>query len=152
MLRAPDQSPLAEQLFALLLLQLSVTLSPASTLPAEVVKLSVGGSTGSGVTVTLTLSLAEPPAPLQLNMKVVFVCRGPTLAVPLPARAPLQPPEAEQLDASVDDQLNTTLAPAVICDALVLRVTVGASGTGCPATVTATELLVTPPTPKQVRV
>ena len=64
--------------------------------------------------------------------------------------APDQLPEAVQLDASTDDQLNVIVLPRLTFAGLAVRLTVGAVTTGGVLTVTVTLLVSLPPSPLQV--
>ena len=67
---------------------------------------------------------------------------------PLVAWLPLQPPEAAQEVALVDDQDSVELAPLAIVLGLALTLTVGAGE----VTVTVDDCAALPPAPEQVRV
>ena len=75
----PDQAPDAVQLVALVLDHVNVDAAPLATLVGEALKVSVG----AGRIVTPTLRLTEPPAPLQLSVKVESAVSAPVEAVPL---------------------------------------------------------------------
>jgi hypothetical protein len=77
----------------------------------------------------------------------VVVPVGETLCVPLVARAPLQPPLAVQLAASVLDHVRVLVCPEAMDVGLAARVTVGGG-----ATVTVVDWLVLPPVPVQASV
>lgn len=70
-------------------------------------------------------------------------------AEPDAPRAPIQPPEAVQPVALVDDQLSVDTAPVARLAGLAVSVTVGMGGAGM--TVTVAEALVLPPAPVQLR-
>jgi hypothetical protein len=53
-----------------------------------------------------------PPAPEQDRLNVVVAKSGPTSSLPAVVFAPLQPPDAEQEVALVEDQDNVVEAPA----------------------------------------
>jgi hypothetical protein len=67
---------------------------------------------------------------------------------PLMASEPLQPPEAAQAVALVEDQLNIDVAPLATVLGLALNVTVGAAE----VTVTVADCDALPPAPVQVTV
>ncbi len=67
-----------------------------------------------------------PPLPLQVRVKVVFAVRDPVDFEPVVASLPDQPPEAVQLVALVEDQVNVALLPLVTVLGDALKVTVGA--------------------------
>jgi hypothetical protein len=95
----PPQAPDAVQLVALLLDQLRVVESPLSMVEGLAERLKVGA--GGSVTRTVTLSLALPPAPEQVNVKVLLPFRLFVGADPLIERLPLQAPLAVQAVLSV---------------------------------------------------
>jgi len=64
--------------------------------------------------------------------------------VPLVAFVPLQPPEAEQLVALVEDHVSVLVAPAATEAGLALKLTVGAAAA---ATVTVAPDCAEPPAP-----
>ncbi len=76
-------------------------------------------------TVTKTLWLPLPPAPVQVRVYVVLVV-GETDWVPEVAFVPVQPPEAVQLVALVDDQVSVDDCPDVTEVGEAVRETVGA--------------------------
>ena len=91
---------------------------------------------------------AEPPAPVQVNVNLVAAVRFPVLWVPLIASVPLQPPDAAQEVAFVEDQVRVEAAPLATVVGLADRVTVGAAA----FTVTVADWAALPPLPVQVRV
>jgi hypothetical protein len=97
---------------------------------------------------TLAVAAPLPPPPLQLNVKLVAVVRFMMVSVPLGARAPLQPPEALQLSALLDDQVSVVLPPLVTVSGAALSMTRGAGG----VTVTLAVAAPLPPGPVHVRV
>ena len=66
------------------------------------------------------------------------------------ASVPVQPPDAIQDVAFVDDHVNTDVAPLAIEDGLALKVRVGDGG-GV-VTLTIADFVVVPPAPVQVKV
>jgi hypothetical protein len=104
---APLQAPDAVQLVALVELQLSVATPPAET----AVGLAVSTAVGTTLIVTST-GLLAPPAPVQDSAYVVLIASGAVACAPLAASAPLQPPDAVQAVAFVDDQVSVDAAPA----------------------------------------
>jgi len=66
-------------------------------------------------------------------------------SVPAPGFVPDQFPDALQLSASVDDQLNVIVPPRLTVGGLALRVRVGALTAGGALTVTVTLALSLPP-------
>ena len=116
----PDHPLEARQLVALLLDHVSVDALPLATLVGEALKVSVG----AGRMVTPTLRVTEPPAPLQLSVKVESVVSAPVEAVPLSDWRPLQEPEAVQLEALVVVQVSVDapLLATLVGKALKVRV------------------------------
>lgn len=62
---------------------------------------------------------------MQLNVNVVVEVTAGLWALPLTARAPLQPPDAVQESALLDDQLNVVIPPLDTLAGLAESVTVG---------------------------
>lgn len=144
---APAQAPEAEQLVALVEDHVRVAAPPGATLLGAAVSTTVGA--GGGVTVTVTDCEALPPGPLQVRVNKVLAVSAPVEAAPVVARAPLQPPLAVQVSASVEDQesVDEVLYGTVVGEAD--RVTLGVGGG---LTLTVTLWLALPPAPVQVRV
>lgn len=143
----PVQAPEAEQLVALVEDQVRVAAPPGATLLGVAVSATVGA--GGGVTVTVTDCAALPPGPLQESVNSVLAVSAPVEAEPNVARAPLQPPLAVQVSASVEDHesVDEVLYGTVLGEAD--RVTLGDGGG---LTLTVTVWLALPPAPVQVRV
>ena len=133
------------QLLALLDDQLSIADPPLLT----VVELALRPTVGGAETLTVTDWLALPPGPLQASVKVVVALSAPVLVLPLVGSLPDQPPEAVQLLALVEDQLNIADPPLLTVVGLALRLTVGLTGA---ETLTVTDRLALPPGPLQVSV
>jgi hypothetical protein len=77
------------------------------------------------------------------------VLSAPVLALPLVGSPPDHPPEAVQLVALVEDQLNVEAEPLLTVAGFALRLTVGLAGTD---TLTVTDCVALPPGPLQVSV
>jgi hypothetical protein len=77
---------------------------------------------------------------------VVVALTAPVAFAPLVARAPVQPPEAVQAVALVDDQVSVELPPRATLAGPALRETLG----GAAETVTVTDCDAEPPAPLQV--
>ena len=71
---------------------------------------------------------------------------------PVEALEPVQPPEAVQLLASVDDQLIVMLPPRATLEGLAVMLTVGSFTDDGSFTVTVTLSLALPPSPLQLSV
>jgi hypothetical protein len=100
------------------------------------------------VTDTVVDCDAEPPAPVQVKVNLVVAVSLPVLVLPLADSAPLQPPEAEQAVALVEDQVRVEAAPLATVVGLAESVTVGAGA----FTVTVAVWEALPPLPVQLRV
>lgn len=138
----PDQAPLAVQVVALAADQDRVDAAPLATDSGFAVSETVGAG---GVTVTVVDWAALPPGPVQLRLKVVVAARLAVLAVPLAPRLPLQPPEAVQPVAFVEDQVSRDVLPLAMVVGLAPSVTVG-------VTFTVAVWAAVPPGPLHVRV
>jgi hypothetical protein len=91
---------------------------------------------------------AVPPAPVQVRVNLVVVDSAPVPALPEGLSVPLQPPEAAQEVALVEDQVNVEVPPLATVVGLALRVTIGAGV----VTVTVADCEALPPAPVQLRV
>jgi hypothetical protein len=121
--RAPDQPPDAAQDVALVEVQVSVELPPLTTL----VGVALTDTVGVGAdTETVTDCPAVPPAPLQVNVKVVPAVRSEVAWEPLVGSVPLQPPDATQELALVEDHVKVDAPPLFTVVGLALSVTDGA--------------------------
>ncbi len=91
-----------------------------------------GGVITAALTLTTTLSATLPPAPVQVNVKVLVDVRLLVTSVPLTTFVPDQPLVALQLVALVDVQERVVVTPLLIemgpSELLTLRSTVGAGG------------------------
>ena len=123
----PLQPPDAVQPVAFVEDHVSVLLLPAVIAVGLAARLTVG--IGLLVTVTDALDCAVPPAPVHASVKVA-VADGVTDAVPVVPLVPLQPPDAVQDDASVEDHVSVLLAPELIDVGLATTETVGAGVAG----------------------
>jgi hypothetical protein len=73
---SPDHAPVALQVSAFVVDQLSVDSPPLCTLVGDAVSSSVGSDGAAATTSTVTRATAPPPSPLQLNVNVCVVCSG----------------------------------------------------------------------------
>ena len=141
----PDQSPVAVQLVASILFQLSVVEPFCGTLPG----LAENDNVGDGaVTVMLTVSLAVPTGPLQDRLNTLFEVSADIVCEPDVALLPDQSPEAVQPVVLLLLQLNVVAPLKGRLDELAVRLTDEAVG---PATIMLTESVALPPRPVQVR-
>jgi hypothetical protein len=120
--RVPDQPPDAVQLVAFVEDHDKVALEPLAML----VGLTLSEIVGTGAdTEIVTDWAALPPAPVQVSMNWVAAVRLEVLCEPLVALPPLQPPEAAQEAALVDDHVRVDAAPLLTVVGLPVSVTVG---------------------------
>ena len=123
----------------------SVELAPLAMVLGFALKLTVGAGE---FTVTVADWAALPPAPVQVRVYVVFAVSAPVARDPLVAWLPLQPPEAVQAVALLDDHVRVDAAPLAIVLGAALRVTVAV---GVAVTVTVADCAAAPPGPVHVR-
>lgn len=141
----PLQAPEAVQEVALVEVQIKVDALPLLTLVGLALKDTVG--TGAE-TVTVADCVAEPPAPVQIRTNCVVAVSAGVVCVPAVASEPLQPPEAVQAVALVDDQVSAEVAPLLTVAGFTVRVTAGAGV----VTDTVADCAAVPPLPLQVSV
>ncbi len=142
----PLHPPEAVQAVALVEDQVSVAALPLATLDGLALNDTVGA--GAAETVTVADCDAEPPAPVHVRVNFVVAVRAAVDFVPVVASEPLQPPDAVQPVALVDDQVSADVAPLLTVAGLAVRVTAGAGV----VTDTAADCAVLPPLPLQVSV
>jgi hypothetical protein len=115
---------------------------------------SVGGTQVSvavpvdAVTVTVVDCDAEPPGPVQVRVNFVVAVRVGVDCEPAVDSEPLQPPEAVQAVALVDDHVNADAAPLFTVAGFAVKVTAGAGV----VTDTVADCAALPPLPVQLRV
>jgi hypothetical protein len=143
--KVPDQPPEAVQAVAFVEDQVKVELPPLATLLGLALIVTDGAA---AETVTVADWLALPPAPVHVSVNWVFVVRLPVLCEPLVALLPVQPPEAVQDVALVEDQVRVEVAPLATVLGLAVRVTAGAGV----VTDTVADCAALPPAPLQVSV
>jgi len=141
----------AAQSVAFVLVHESAAVPFGATLVGFAVSVAVGA--GGGVTATVTELLASPPAPEQVNAKVLEAVRAGVDSVPDVARLPVQVPDAVQDVAFVLVHVSFAAPPYASVAESTLSCTVGAGGGGAEATTVAVfESLTVPPVPVQLRV
>jgi len=91
---------------------------------------------------------AEPPAPVQVRVNFVVAVRVGVACEPAVASEPLQPPEAVQAVALVDDHANADVAPLLTVAGVAVSVTAGAGA----VTDTVADCAALPPLPLQLSV
>jgi hypothetical protein len=126
--------------------QVRVDALPLATLVGLALNDTVGA--GGAETVTVADCDAEPPAPVQVKVNFVVAVRACVVCEPVVASEPLQPPEAVQAVALVDDHAKDDVAPLLTVAGLAARVTVGAGD----VTDTVADCAALPPLPLQVSV
>jgi hypothetical protein len=102
----------------------------------------------AAATDTVADCAADPPAPVHVSMYLVVVVSAAVFCEPLMASEPLQPPDAAQEVAPVEDHVNIEVAPPATVLGVAVKVTVGAGV----VTVTVAVCAALPPAPVQVRV
>jgi hypothetical protein len=133
------------QVVALVEDQVRVDVPPWATLVGLAVSDTPGGA---AETVTVADCDAEPPAPVQVKVNFVVAVRVGVVWEPAVASAPLQPPEAVQPVALLDDHVNADVAPLFTVVGFAVRVTAGAGV----VTETVADCAALPPLPVQLRV
>jgi hypothetical protein len=126
--------------------QVRVDAPPLATLVGVAFNDTVGA--GGAETVTVVDCAAEPPVPVQVRVNFVVAVRAGVVCEPAVACAPLQPPEAVQAVALVDDQVNADVAPLLTVAGFALKVTAGVGV----VTDTNADCAALPPLPLQVTV
>ena len=101
---------------------------------------------GGAETVTVADCDAEPPVPVQVSVNFVVAVRAGVACEPAVASEPLQPPEAVQAVALVDDQVSVALWPTVMEVGTTAMVTVGVAA----VTASTAVAFALPPAPVQV--
>jgi len=90
------------------------------------------------------------PGPAQARMKLAVEVNGTGVRLPLRAIEPLQPPEAVQEVAFVEDQVKVAVLPDVTVDGEGVSETVGAGGVTVTVAVAAAGVV--PTAPAQVKI
>jgi hypothetical protein len=116
------------------------------TLAGLALKDTVGA--GGAETVTVADCDADPPAPVQVRVNLVEAVSAGVVCEPAVASEPLQPPEAVQAVALVDDHVNADVAPLWTVAGFAVRVTEGAAV----VTDTVADCTALPPLPLQLSV
>jgi hypothetical protein len=134
------------QAVALLEVHVRVDALPLATLEGLALNDTVGA--GGVDTVTVADCEADPPAPVQVKVNFVVAVRAGVDCEPAVASEPLQPPEAVQAVALVDDHVNAEVVPLLMVVGFAVRVTAGAGA----VTDTVADCAALPPLPLQVKV
>ena len=108
------------------------------------------GVGAAALTCTTTVWASDPPGPTQVRVKLVVPESAATISLPLVVRAPLQPPDALQVSALLEDQLSDVDSPAATSAGDAASDTVG--GVSWTWTVTVTVCDAVPPEPAHVNV
>jgi hypothetical protein len=146
--RVPLHAPLAVQLVASVLAQVS----RAVAFGATPVAFALRDNMGAGTTLTLTVRAIEPPCPEHVSVNAADFAIGPMLAVPLAPLTPDHAPLAVQLVALLADQSSCVLPCAAIAVGVAVNDNAGrAGGAACP-TVTVADCATVPPSPVHVSV
>jgi hypothetical protein len=139
----PDHPPDAVQAVALLEDQLKVELPPLDTLLGPALSDTLGGLAD---VVTVADCDAAPPGPVHVRVYFVVAVRLDVAFEPLVVMLPLQPPEAVQAVAFLDDQVSIAAAPLLRVLGFAERLTAGAAW----VTETVVDCVALPPTPVQM--
>jgi hypothetical protein len=102
----------------------------------------------AAATVTVADCTAEPPEPVHVSVYLVVVVSAAVFCEPLMPSEPLQPPDAAQDVALVEDHVNVEAAPLATVLGVAVNATVGAAV----VTVTVAVCAALPPAPVQLRV
>jgi hypothetical protein len=140
---APDQPPDAVHAVAFVLVHDSCAVAPLVTLAGDALRFTVG----AGTTLTIFESLPEPPAPVQVSVKVVVAESAPLVVLPSVVFVPDQPPDAVHDVAFVLVHVSCVVPPLGTLAGLTVRLTAAAESTA-----TALVSLAVPPAPVQVSV
>jgi hypothetical protein len=132
------------QAVALAEVQVRVDALPLATLEGLAFNDTVGA--GGAVTLTVVDCAAEPPVPVQVRVNFVVAVRAGVVCEPAVAIVPLQPPEAVQAVALVDDQVSAEVAPLFTVAGFAVKATAGAGL----VTDTVADCAALPPLPLQV--
>jgi len=139
----PDQPPEAVQVVALLLVQVSSDVPPVLMIEGLALRDTLGGA---AATETVTDCEAEPPAPPQVSVNLVAALKATVVYEPLVGSVPVQPPEAVQAVALVEDQVSVDVAPLLTVLGFAFMVTAGLGV----LTVTVADWAALPPGPAHV--
>lgn len=123
MAKLPDQPPDAVHAVAFVDAHVRVDVLPLLMLLGLALKVTLGGA---AVTVTVADWDAEPPAPVQVSANLVVALSATVACAPLVDSAPVQPPEAAQDVALVEDQANVAVDPLWSVLGLAVSVSAGA--------------------------
>jgi hypothetical protein len=124
----PVQPPDAVQLVALVDDHVSLEVPPAATDVGDADSVAVG-AVPTVPTVTVRGAVFHPPAPVQVSLNVVLAVNAPVVELPEVALVPVQPPDAIQLVALVDDHVSLEVPPADTDAGAADSFTVGAGPT-----------------------
>jgi hypothetical protein len=148
----PDHAPDAVQAAALVEDQVNIAVLPLGTLVGFALMDTVGFAL-AGVTLTVAFCDAEPPVPAHVSVYWVLALKAAVFCdPPLAASLPLQPPEAVQEVALVDDQIRVEVPPLDTALGLALKLNVGAAPVAAPVAVIVTDCTALPPAPAQLSV
>jgi hypothetical protein len=134
------------QAVALLEVHVKVDALPLVTLEGLALNDTVGA--GGADTVTVADCEADPPAPVQVKVNFVVAVSAAVDCEPAVDSDPLQPPEAVQAVALVDDHVNAEVAPLLMVVGFAVKVTAGVGA----VTDTVADCAALPPLPLQVKV
>jgi len=131
------------QVVALLAAQVNSDVPPPLMLEGLALRDTLGGTAATEI---VTDWEAEPPVPLQASVNLVAALRATVVDEPLVGSAPVQPPEAVQAVALVEDQVSVDVAPLLTVLGLAVIVIAGLGV----LTVTVADWTALPPSPVHV--
>lgn len=141
----PDQPPVAEHEVALVEDHVNVEVTPLETLVGLALSVTVGAGEDTD---TVTDCAAEPPTPAQVSTYLVAAVTAAVAADPLAGLLPLQPAEAVQAVALLEDQDSIAVLPLFTVVGAAVRLTEGAGV----VTETVADCAALPPVPVHVSV
>lgn len=139
----PDQPPEAVQVAALLVVQVNSEVPPELMLEGLALRDTLGGAAATEIVADWE---AEPPVPLQVSVNLVAALKATVVYEPRVGFVPVQPFEAVQAVALVEDQVSVDDAPLLTVLGLAFMVTAGLGV----LTVTVADWAALPPGPVHV--
>jgi len=139
----PDQPPEAVQVVALLVVQVNSDVPPVLMLEGLALRDTLGGAAATEIVADWE---AEPPVPLQVSVNLVAALKATVVYEPRVGFVPVQPFEAVQAVALVEDQVSVDDAPLLTVLGLAFMVTAGFGV----LTVTVADCAALPPGPVHV--
>jgi hypothetical protein len=145
--RVPDHAPDAVQLVAFVDDHVKADVAPGATDDGDAESVSVGAAPATAMVVDAVL---DPPDPLHARLYAVLAVSAAVVKLPLVARVPVQPPDAVQLVALVDDHVSFDVPPEDTDAGAAVSVTAGGVVAGADVTVMVLGAVFEPPNPVHV--